>query len=308
LGSTDTLTRQLILANIGTAALGIDAAILVGANAQDFSAPLTVPASVSPGGIITATATFAPSASGPRSATLDVFTNGSPAIVEVPLNGVGVEASICVTPSPADFGKAQVAGTPVHLPLVITNCGSQPTQPWLDKEDLQGTDASDFTISAPNSSVTLAPAATLTFDVAFSAAVVGPASASVPLRPCPSCSAQIIELTGAGIDCQITFAPSTLSFGPVPDGSTVSKTLSLSNTGAATCDVTSISTQDSASPFTVTGAPPIPLAIAPGQSVQIPVAYSPLAGSPSTDSLIFVYLVDDPAVPPRNILLPLSGG
>jgi hypothetical protein len=69
--------------------------------------------------------------------------------------------------------------------------------------------------------------------------------------------------------------PTTLGFGPVAEGVTVSNAITITNTGSATATITSVTPPNA--PFSMTGAPAANSTIAPGASKQVTVRFSPVA-------------------------------
>jgi parallel beta-helix repeat protein len=87
-GTTST-ARQIALTNNGGAVLNINSISIAGLNASDFAQSNTCGAAVAAGGTCTINVTFAPSASGTRSAALSIAdnANGSPQIVSLTGSG-----------------------------------------------------------------------------------------------------------------------------------------------------------------------------------------------------------------------------
>ena len=104
------------LQDIGGAPLSVGQGTLTGPNAGDFRITTPFPTDVGAGTSVSAMVVFQPSLSGVRTATLSVQTNGSPALVSIPLSGVGIDLSIC-SQSAVAFGSVQVLGTPVTQPV-----------------------------------------------------------------------------------------------------------------------------------------------------------------------------------------------
>lgn len=97
----------------------------------------------------------------------------------------------------------------------------------------------------------------------------------------------------------IGVAPNPLDFGSVRTSAT--QTLTISNSGGAALQITEIT--DPAAPFAIVNKPALPLSIAPGQTAQLSVRFSPNAAQQFAGS--FVIRSNDPANP--NVTVNLRG-
>ena len=75
----------------------------------------------------------------------------------------------------------------------------------------------------------------------------------------------------------IAVAPAAVDFGDVNVGSTGSTIVTVSNTGAQPLTVSSIALAPSGSPFAITSSPSLPATVAPGGTLDVPLAFSPTA-------------------------------
>jgi hypothetical protein len=99
--------------------------------------------------------------------------------------------------------------------------------------------------------------------------------------------------------CNIAVTPTTLAFGNVTVGTTATLTTTVSNSGAAACDVTL--TQPANTDFAA--APPLTFTVAPASSQVVSVNYTPSAEGPDTGTLAVGS--NDPDTP--NVDVALSG-
>jgi hypothetical protein len=81
--------KNVIFSNVGASAVNISDISIVGANAGDFAETNTCGSSVAAKSLCTITVTFTPSATGKRSATLQITDNGGASPQSVPLTGTG---------------------------------------------------------------------------------------------------------------------------------------------------------------------------------------------------------------------------
>src|SRR3954447_19847674 len=110
---TTTPAKQVTVSNHGTAPLNVTAATVGGTDAADFQvASNTCTAAVAPGASCAVGVTFAPLASGTRTATLTIASDALNGPHTVALKGTG-------TPAQAPAPPAQIIQAPAPAPIVI---------------------------------------------------------------------------------------------------------------------------------------------------------------------------------------------
>jgi phospholipase C len=82
-------TQNVTLTNVGSSALSITAFSITGANKSDYSQTNTCGTSVAPGANCTVTVKFQPSATGTRTANVQITDNGGGSPQLIPLTGIG---------------------------------------------------------------------------------------------------------------------------------------------------------------------------------------------------------------------------
>ncbi len=303
---------KLTLQNTGAGQLSISSQQITGTNAADFQLVNNLPTTIAAGASVTATVEFAPTVAGAETAMVAIATDsGQTPTVNVTLTGDGIDIEICAHPTTIDFGNVQVMGTPEltgtgSVPaLSIGNCGSSPVS--ISFLPIAGTQAADFTLTG-GAATTLQPNQSITLTIAYQPQALGPSTANLPYNVCSGCSPESINLTGVGVDCQITYSPSPVNFGQVPVGNTTTQNLTCTNTGTEVCSVVNLGTYNNNSIFTISGYPSLPISLAPLQTFNIVVTYTPSgAAGGDSDELLSVYTVTDPAVSPRTANDQLSG-
>ncbi|MHB1847291.1 MAG: choice-of-anchor D domain-containing protein, partial [Deltaproteobacteria bacterium] len=296
----------LTVRNDGSGPLAISSAAIGGANAGDFALLGSLVAEVQAGQSVSAQVQFSPQDGGARNAFVTLGTDSSTApSYQVSLTGVGFQILIAAIPPTLDFGKVQV-GTRKTLPVQFSNLGKSPATVQLLSP--LGAQAADFSSSGQGGA--LQPGQTVTVQVTFEPALVGPASATLPYAFCQGCVPIDVQLTGVGIDGQLTLSPSPVAFGSVPKGQSATRTLTAQNPGSAPIALVGLATQSGASNvFSLSGLPPsfpgTPLSLAPGQSTTFVVAYSPQNPAGDADALVATYRVV--GVPDRQVQDALSG-
>lgn len=126
---TTSATQQVTLTNTGPAALHINTVSLIGSNPADFTQSNNCPVggNLGSGASCRITLRFAPTATGARSATLQISTNdvGTP-LANVVLTGTGIQAAVSLTPTSHDFGAVTAGQTSAPFAFTLTNSGTAP--------------------------------------------------------------------------------------------------------------------------------------------------------------------------------------
>jgi len=296
---------KLTLQNVGTALLNVTGASITGPNATDFKLGVKLGPQIQQNGSAITTVTFNPATAGPLTASVTIETDGTPGTLNVPLTGVGIDVQICAHPNTIDFGNVQVLGTPATQTINIGNCGLSPVS--ITFPGIQGPQATDFGDTG-ESNTTLAPGASENITVSYSPALLGPSTANLPYGVCTGCPTQSINLTGVGVDGQLTFSPSPVNFGSPPAGSAPTMQVTATNTGTENLTVTSVGTYSGSRVFALSGLPTLPLVMKPLQSFTLTITYNTSGNvGGDQDELLGVFTVADPVVPARTSQDLLSG-
>jgi len=148
LGATSA-AQSLTLSNTGNTTLTITSLAIVGTNASDFAETDTCGGSVAAGGICTVNVTFAPAATGTRTATLnftdDATSPQSPQTVA--LTGTGIPAAPIVSLSSTSvvFGNQALGTTSAAQTVTLTDSGTAVLN--IQAVTLAGANAGDFAIA-----------------------------------------------------------------------------------------------------------------------------------------------------------------
>ncbi|MGH9746654.1 MAG: choice-of-anchor D domain-containing protein [Candidatus Acidiferrales bacterium] len=190
--------------------------------------------------------------------------------------GAGTPA-ISVTPSSASFGNVTV-NTDATQTMKLSNTGTADLS--ISKATITGTGFSMSGLTAP---ATVAAGASMNFTVAFkpTAAVAG--SGSVSITSDASSSPMTINLTGTGVSASIklTANATSLSFGDVLVGKSVTQDIKLTNTGNANIVISGAVA--SGTGFSSTGGSNTTLT--PNQSATVAVSFDPQSKGPLSGSL-----------------------
>ncbi len=167
---------------------------------------------------------FKPTAVGAATGTLSVISDAGTATST--LTGTGIAPQATLTPSTADFGNITVGGTSTNHAFTLTNAGSAPLS--ITSVGITGPSAASFLLGE-NQCVTSLPAGgSCLLGVTILPTSVGQAGAT--LSVVDSVGTQSATLTANGILPTLTITPPSIDFGAVTVGTTVSKTLTYTNT------------------------------------------------------------------------------
>jgi hypothetical protein len=226
---TTSLPQVVTLTNTGDIALTISGIALNGANLGDF--PIennTCGASLAPAASCAVSISFAPSATGARSASLSIPNNTANSPLTVSLTGTGVaggggtpppSSSLSVSPSALMFPSAYLGVVSAALPVAVTNTGTVAVT--LSGTSFSGAAASDFTIPTPTGCpMMLAPGASCTLQVFFTPSVAGARNASLSITSDAANSPLTVSVTGTGVDTGPINPPPGSKQGNVESGAT----------------------------------------------------------------------------------------
>jgi len=205
---TSSASQSTALTNSGSAPLSISMIAIVGVNAAEFGensdCPIS-PTTLAAGSSCTISATFTPSATGSRSASISITDDAANSPQAVPLTGSGTAPGVTLTPSSLSFGVQAVGTTSAAQSATLRNSGTAPMT--LTSVSVTGANAGDFaqTNGCPVAPATLAANATCTISVTFTPRAAGARSASVTIDDDAAGSPHAVTLTGSGGTSAVAF-------------------------------------------------------------------------------------------------------
>jgi len=256
---------------------------------------VSLPMTVAAGQSVTASIEFVPQTTGSIGATLSVVSTASNATISIALAGTGVQGQLVASPASVSFGSVLVGGNSAQT-VTLSNTGS--VSLTISQASVSG---AGFTLSGLTLPLTLNAGSNSTFHVTFAPTVSGNASGSTAITSNASNPSLSINLSGTGIQPQISATPSSVSFGSVATGSTSTQTIRLSNPGTANLTITQAAV--SGAGFSISGLT-VPLTIAPGNSATFDAAFAPASVGSVTGS---VALTSNAPNSPMSISLSGSG-
>jgi hypothetical protein len=196
MGLTST-AQAVTLSNTGSASLAISNITFSGANPGDFAQTNNCGSIVYTGTNCTINVTFTPSATGARSASLNIADNASGSPQTVSLAGTGVAAPIVnLSPSSLAFGQENMWVTTAPQSVTLSNTGNAA----LSISTVTFTGAQPFGFAQSNTCGTsVAVGANCAFSVTFTPNSTGTFSASLSIADNAGGSPQTVSLSGTGL-------------------------------------------------------------------------------------------------------------
>jgi hypothetical protein len=231
-------SQDATMTNTGGATLLISSIGVTGANASSFAFASTCGPSLATGASCTIHGHFTPTATGPLSAAVTITDNAAGSPQSIALTGTGATpATVSLSATSLTYADQAVETESASQSVTLTNTGSASlTIPSLT---VTGPNASSFVFAAtcgPN----LAAGASCTIHGHFTPTAAGAMTAAVSITDNAAGSPQTISLSGNG-GTTVSLSPTSLSFGSEEVGSTSgSQSVTLTNTGTITLDITSI--------------------------------------------------------------------
>jgi hypothetical protein len=191
--------------------------------------------------------------------------------------GVAGDPVLDLSTNLIDFGPVAVGQSATGL-LEITNTGGLP----LEVTSVTAA-AAPFSVSGGSCDpvpFTLAATESCTVEFEFSPTVAGPASQVIDIESNGGDDA--VTLQGAGVEPELGLSTTLIDFGSVAVGQSAQGTLTISNDGGATLEVTGMT--PAAAPFSVTGGTcgPVPFTLAPAASCTVEFTFSPTVVGPAS--------------------------
>ncbi len=276
---------QIISAGVDTS-LTIDSVAVSGDPDFLLVAPVTG-AVLSDGSSLFAVVQYTPDDVGADSGVLTVFSNAiADSVLGVPLKGRGIAPDIDVSPDSIDYGGVAV-GESADDTVTIRNLGDADL--LLGTLSLTGVDTSEFSILAPDpSDSTVAPGDSTEAVVRFSPSSAGAKFATLVIPSDDPDEATVsVSLTGVGLVPDIDVSPDSIGFGGVAVSQNADDTVTIRNLGDAdllleTLSLTGVDTSE----FSILAPDPSDSTVAPGDSTEAVVRFSPSSAGAKFATLV----------------------
>ena len=294
-----------------TAALTVSGVTINGTNAADFQVTVAPASSVAAGNTTTFTIQFEPSATGMRTATVQIGNNtaqdpytfeiqgtGTSEAMAVSFNGNaitnGATAAQASATNGTGFGSADIASGTVDHTFTITSAGTAPLNlTGSPKVAISGANAADFTVTAEPTSPVAANGGTTTFTVQFDPSTTGTRNATASIvydNPEVSPFTFAIQGTGTSAAMDIKGNGTTIANGESSPsaandtefgsadiaGGNVDRTFTIDSTGSSSLTLSPVEiTGTDAADFTIKTQPAS--TVAPGNSTSLTIDFNPSA-------------------------------
>ena len=185
----------------------------------------------------------------------------------------GENSQPAVAAAPTDFGNEPVGSTSAATAITMTAS--------RDATISSVTASGPFSVTAATPT-TVEAGQTYTVSVSFSPTSAGPSEGDLAVTTADR--TDHLSIFGSGTQTGLTSNPGSLAFDTVPDGATKSFRVDIVNTGTSdqvvqAADLTQTDSTDPLSVPSITGA-----TIHAGQSLAVPITYSPKTGAAESDS------------------------
>src|SRR6266566_2952286 len=300
---TTSAAQSVTLKNTGASALLISGITLTGSNSADFNQTSDC-GSVSAGSTCTISTTFQPTATGPRTATLNVAADGSGSPPQtVSLIGTAIAPAVTLSLPSVSFTGQQVNTTSAAQVVTLTNSGSGTLSGM--SISIAGADSNQFA-KTTTCGTSLNAGAGCTISLTFKPTSTGDKSAAVTTADNASDSPQAVSLTGRGLNNTVSLTPSPLSFGSQPLNTGATLAVTLTNAATSTdpvtvsgVTITGTNSGDFAPTNNCTAAVPV------GQTCTISVTFTPTATGTRSATLS---VTDNASGSPQTLGLTGVGG
>src|SRR5215831_5697228 len=180
--------QSITLSNCGTAVLAITGISATG----DFSQTNNCGTSVAVGGSCTISVTFAPTATGIRTGTLNVTDNAAGSPQSVNVSGTGTAPVAGVSPASLNFGSQNVGTSSGAQTVTLSNTGTGPLT--ISSVSTSG----DFA-QTNNCGTSVAAGGSCTISVTFAPTATGARTGTLTVTDDAAGSPQLVNLSGDGI-------------------------------------------------------------------------------------------------------------
>ena len=225
--------NDIAVSNIGSGSLALGSRVVLGPDSADFAVSTsTCGTTLDPGATCNIGVSFAATASGIRSATLQLGDSASGFLHSVALSGNGsLSSPLSVSTSSLTFSEG--VGTTTTQSVVLNNPGV--TSASVSSSAILGDPS--FAISANTCGSTLAAGASCQLDVTFASTTAGARSAILQIIDSGTGSPHTVTLSGiVAAPPQLSVSSSSLSFAQTV-GTTTTQTILLSNPGTVSVSV-----------------------------------------------------------------------
>lgn len=234
-GTPPSPPQPVTLQNTGTGPLTISSISITGADPSDFNETDNCPksgATLNLNQACSIAVTFAPTATGTRSASLSVTDNAVPSPQTVSFSGLGTAPGAQINVSTIPFAPAVVGSQSAVSPAQVSNPGNGPLT--ISSISFTGADPADFRasgscIGSNGAGVIVAAGSNCTLNVVFAPTAAGVRSATLNVNDNAASSPQQVSTSGIATDFQLAVAASGSTSVTISAGETATFNLQASS-------------------------------------------------------------------------------
>ncbi len=238
---TSSPATPITIMNTGNIPVTINQVSIAGKNTEDFVQTNNCPATLSPNSTCQASLTFAPTAKGVRTASLQITDTavGSPQVIS--LSGTGVLPVVGLYPPSLTFPATGVGKKSAPKNVRLTNKG--PGTLLIANISITGTNSADFA-QTNNCGGSLPLGGSCNIATTFSPTGAGPRTATLTIADNGKNAPQSLALQGIGNASEVSLNPPSVNF-PDQQVNTSSPVtpITLTNTGNQTLTISSVVVQ-----------------------------------------------------------------
>jgi len=225
-------TQTLTITNSGATALSISSITTTGDYSENAENCVTT---LQQGASCTAMITFAPTQSGTRTGTASINDNAPASPQVLSLTGVGQSSGVTLSPTSLDFGSISVGTSSSPMPVTATNNGG------VTVTITSITTTSQYT-QTNNCGGSIGAGQSCTINVTFTPSQEGTVNGTLTVNDSANNSPQTATLTGVGLGPVAQLVPTSINFGDeLINTTSPTQTVTLTNTGNATLNITNVS-------------------------------------------------------------------
>jgi hypothetical protein len=266
-GSTSA-AQVVTLTNTGSASLSISSIVASG----DYAQTNTCGSFVGIGANCTISVTFTPTATGSRPGTITITDNAGNSPQTVNLTGTGIAASgpaVTLAPTTLSFGNQTLNTPSATQPVTLTNSGTTTLS-------ITSIAASAQYSQTNTCGASVTAGANCTITVTFTPTATGSQPGTITITDNAPGNPHTVNLSGTGANAPapaVTLAPTSLSFGnQTLNTPSATQPVTLTNSGTATLNITSIAASAQYSQTNTCGA-----SVTAGANCTITVTFTPTA-------------------------------
>ncbi len=297
-GVGTTSTRSMTFTNMSRGPATIASVSVSGNQAYTVTAG-SCTATLAGSSACTVDVTFAPTSPATADATVSLLSGSGQVLGTGTVTGRGTVAAsprAVIDKAAVAFPDQRVGSLSTSQVVTLSNTGAADLH--VGSVDLAGIDRGDFTVAPSPACATLAPGASCSVTLTFAPTAAGNRSGQVEVVSDDPTGTRVVGLTGTGTSAVITLRNPTLDLGKVKAGRSVTKSLSLTNTGTAGLSIGSVvptaSVGFSATLGTCTGV------VAAGRTCSISVTFA-AAGAAGLRRDTMRFLSDASNAPTLNV-------